>query len=59
MWLYDVKADKESKLDISIIRNNTLPKEKDFDVKGSIESFDVSPDGKKLAYCIKGRIVRK
>ncbi|MEI9959155.1 MAG: hypothetical protein WDM90_23220 [Ferruginibacter sp.] len=33
LWIYDVKTDKENKLNISIIRNNTLPKEKDFDVK--------------------------
>ena len=56
LWLYDVKDGKESKLDISIIRNNTLPKEKDFDVKGNIEAFDVSPDGKKLAFVSRGEL---
>jgi tricorn protease len=56
LWLYDVKTDKEIKLDISIIRNNTLPKEKDFDVKGNISAYDVSPDGKKLAFISRGEL---
>jgi tricorn protease len=56
LWLYDVKSDKAEKLDISIVRNNTLPKEKDFDVKGTIETFDVSPDGKKLAFVSRGEL---
>ena len=56
LWLYDVKADKAEKLDIAIVRNYTLPKEKDFDVKGNIETFDVSPDGKKLAFVSRGEL---
>lgn len=56
LWLYDVKSDKENKLAISIVRNNILPKEKDFDVKGNISAFDVSPDGKKLAFVSRGEI---
>ena len=56
LWLYDVKTDKESKLNIAIIRNNTLPKEKDFDVKGKISAYDISPDGKKLAFVSRGEL---
>ncbi len=56
LWLYDVKSDKESKLNISIIRNNVLPKEKDFDVRGNIAAFDVSPDGKKLTFVSRGEL---
>jgi len=56
LWLYDVKSDKEKKLDITIVRNSTLPKEKDFDVRGNISSFDVSPDGKKLAFVSRGEL---
>lgn len=56
LWLYDVKTDKESKLNISIIRNNILPKEKDFDVRGKISAYDVSPDGKKLAFVSRGEL---
>lgn len=56
LWLYDVKSSKSEKLDIAIVRNNILSKEKDFDVKGNIEVFDVSPDGKKLAFVSRGEI---
>jgi Tol biopolymer transport system component/C-terminal processing protease CtpA/Prc len=56
LWIYDVKTDKESKLNIAIIRNNTLPKEKDFDVKGKISAYDISPDGKKLAFVSRGEL---
>ena len=56
LWLYDVKAGKESKLNVSIIRNNVLPKEKDFEVRGNIEDFDVSGDGKKLAFVSRGEL---
>ncbi len=56
LWTYDVKTGNGKKLDISIIRNNVLPKEKDFDVKGNIEDFDVSPDGKKLAFVSRGEL---
>lgn len=56
LWLFDVKTGKENKLDISIIRNHVLPKEKDFEVKGNISAFDVSPDGKKLAFVSRGEL---
>ena len=56
LWIYDVKSDKESKLNVSIIRNNVLPKEKDFEVRGNIEDFDVSADGKKLAFVSRGEL---
>jgi len=56
LWLYDVKSGKESKLNVLIIRNNVLPKEKDFEVRGNIEDFDVSGDGKKLAFVSRGEL---
>ena len=56
LWIYDVKSDKESKLNISIIRNNVLPKEKDFEVRGNISAYDVSADGKKLAFVSRGEL---
>lgn len=56
LWLYDVRSGREKKLDISIIRNNILPKEKDFDIKGTISAFDVSPDGKKMAMVSRGEL---
>src|SRR6185503_6446148 len=57
LWIYDVKTNKESRLDVSIIRNNVLPKEKDFDVRpGTIVAYDVSPDGKKLVFSSRGEL---
>jgi len=56
LWMYDVKTGNEKKLDISIIRNNVLPKEKDFEVRGNIAGYDVSPDGKKLVFVSRGEI---
>ena len=56
LWLYDVKSGKENKLNVSIIRNNVLPKEKDFEVRGNIEDFDVSGDGKKMAFVSRGEL---
>lgn len=56
LWLYDVRTDKTEKLNVAVIRNNILPKEKDFEVKGSISAFDVSPDGKKLVFVSRGEL---
>jgi tricorn protease len=56
LWLYDVKTDKSIKLPISIQRNNILSKEKDFDVKGNITAYDISSDGKKLAFISRGEV---
>lgn len=56
LWLYDVKSDKARKLEIAIVRNNTLPKDKDFDLKTNITAFDISPDGKKMAFTARGEL---
>jgi len=56
LWIYDVPAMQYSKLNISIVRNNVLDADKDFSVKGSIEFFDVSPDGNKLAFVSRGEL---
>lgn len=56
LWLYDTRSGKADKLEIAIIRNNVLPKEKDYNVKGNISAYDVSPDGRKLAFVSRGEI---
>ncbi len=56
LWMYDVATKNAQKLHISIVRNNVLPKEKDFEVKQNITAFDVSPDGKKLAFVSRGEL---
>ncbi|MFL5728616.1 MAG: peptidase S41, partial [Cytophagaceae bacterium] len=56
LWLYDVSTKKAEKLDISILRNSILSKDKDFDVRGAITNFDISPDGKKMVFTSRGEI---
>jgi Tol biopolymer transport system component/C-terminal processing protease CtpA/Prc len=56
LWSYDVKSNKAEKMGIRIFRNNTLSKDKDFDVKGKISAFDVSPDGKKMSFVSRGEL---
>ncbi len=56
LWLYDVASKKTEKINLAIYRNNVLTKEKDFDVRNNITSFDVSPDGKKMAFTSRGEI---
>jgi tricorn protease len=56
LYLYDVATKKSNKINISISRNNVLEKTQEFDVKGTISSFDLSPDGNKLAFVSRGEI---
>ena len=56
LWLYDVASKKADKINISITRNNILPKEQDFNVTGRISAFDISPDGKKMAFVSRGEL---
>ncbi|MEP7237214.1 MAG: S41 family peptidase [Ferruginibacter sp.] len=56
LWMYDVASKRSEKLNINILRNSILPKEKDYEVKGKISDFDVSPDGKKMAFTSRGEI---
>lgn len=56
LWLYDVTASKAEKLPITLLRNNLLPAIKDFDVAKKITDFDISPDGKKMAFTSRGEL---
>ena len=56
LWTYDVASKKADKLDILITRNYVLPKSKDYEVRNNITAFDVSPDGKKMAFTSRGEI---
>ncbi|RYZ61768.1 MAG: peptidase S41 [Chitinophagaceae bacterium] len=56
LWLYDVASKKAEPLKLALYRNPVLSKEKDFDVKGTIRYFDVSPDGKKMAFTSRGEL---
>ncbi len=54
IFLYDVVKKKAEPVNISLVRNYLLPKDKDYAVSGNITAFDVSPDGKKLAFISRG-----
>lgn len=56
LWMYDVASKKADKLEITLLRNNILPADKDYEVRANITNFDVSPDGKKLAFTSRGEI---
>lgn len=56
LYLYDVATQKSEKIRIGISRNNILEKEQEFDVRASITAFDLSPDGKKIAFISRGEL---
>lgn len=56
IWVYDITAKTSRKIPITIVQNLTLEREQDFNVRGNISEFDVSPDGKKLAFISRGEL---
>lgn len=56
LWTYDVKSKQSNKVKVQIFNNETLAKAQDFNIKGNIENFDVSPDGKKMAFVSRGKL---
>lgn len=56
LYVYDVAAKTTSKPDITVGRNAILDAQQEFDVKEQIAYFDVSPDGKKLAFISRGEL---
>ncbi len=53
---YDVKSGKTELIDIKVPRNITLGQAQDFKTAGNITAFDVSGDGKKLAFVSRGEL---
>ena len=56
LYVYDVASKQTQKLNFTIFRNDVLPKQQEFDVRGKIDAMDVSPDGKKLAFVSRGEL---
>lgn len=56
LFVYDVKENMTTKLDIQLSKNETLLNPKSFNVKGNISYFDISPDKKKIAFISRGRL---
>lgn len=56
VFVYDVEKGKTAKPDIRLFNNYTINKSEDYNVKGKINNFAVSPDNKKLAFVSRGRL---
>ncbi|MDO3640617.1 S41 family peptidase [Mucilaginibacter sp. L3T2-6] len=56
LYAYDVVSKQTQKIPVTLSRNDVLNKMQEFNVKGKIESMDVSADGKKLAFVSRGEL---
>lgn len=56
LFVYDVNAKTSKSLTINVNSNKSLEKEQNFEVDNNIHYFDVSPDGKKIAFVSRGII---
>mgnify|MGYP001070207705 CR=1 FL=1 len=54
LYIYDTAAKSTKALDISLNTNKILEKEQNFSVENNISYYDVSPDGKKIAFVSRG-----
>jgi tricorn protease len=56
IFVYDVASNSTTQPQIKLNKNNTLARQQDFNVKGKITDFDVSPDNKKIALISRGEL---
>ncbi|KFF28449.1 S41 family peptidase [Chryseobacterium vrystaatense] len=54
LYVYDVATKSTKVLNISLNTNKTLEKEQNFSVENNISYYNVSPDGKKIAFVSRG-----
>lgn len=54
LYIYDVATKSTKALNVSLNTNKTLEKEQNFSVENNISYYDVSPDGKKMAFVSRG-----
>ncbi len=54
LYIYDVATKSAKVLNTSLNTNKTLEKEQNFNVENTISYYDVSPDGKKMAFVSRG-----
>jgi len=54
LYTYDIASKNTTPLTISLNTNKTLDKEQNFNVENNISYYDVSPDGKKMAFISRG-----
>ncbi|MGV0926394.1 S41 family peptidase [Empedobacter sp. ULE_I145] len=56
LFVYNVKTKTSKPLTINVNSNKSLEKEQNFEVDNNIDYFDISPDGKKMAFVSRGII---
>lgn len=56
VFLFDVAANETRQPSIKLNRNPILRKSSEYDVENKISFFDVSPDGKKVAFVSRGEL---
>ena len=56
IYVYDVAKKSSKKIKININNNSTVAKNQSYNVKGNITFFDVSNDGKKMAFVSRGKL---
>lgn len=56
LFTYDVAARNVEQLKVKLFRNDTLNLEQDFDISAKISFFNISPDGKKIAFVSRGEL---
>src|SRR5690606_23442339 len=56
LHVYDIASKSTQPIAVTLSRNAALDKQQEFDVKGNISYFDVSPDGKKIAFVSRGEL---
>jgi len=54
LFIYDPSTGSSNAIHVNVNTNKALEKEQSFDVDGKISYFDVSPDGKKMAFVSRG-----
>lgn len=56
LYTYDTASGKTQLLNIRMVENNTLSLSQEFNTRGKITAFDVSPDDKKFAFVARGEL---
>jgi len=56
LYVYDVTSGDILRPEVRLSHKNTLPLDRDFNVRNNITWFDVSPDNKKLAFVSRGEL---
>lgn len=56
LYIYNVATRQSKKVPLQVYKNNTLASLQNFNVSGKISDFDVSDDGKKLAFISRGKL---